>query len=322
MGKKHPYYGKSMSINFPDFPHTMGFVAISRTVGMLWRNPCISHMLKYSIGWESDGKKAPILWEKYEYQFPRLSPYHGFCCIFPYCGKFMGKPKHFPYAEVYHRIWIGWKKGTHTIGKVWVSVFQTFAIAWVLLHFPILWEIYGETYSFPIWWHRLIFSCATFLFYRLFDNVLMKTFSLCGPRGEKNAIKETKTCGGIASKWILFILRFFLLWKKMNWVSSISFLHYQSQKITLLQFSVSINLNHLLQGHQNSQLLVAHSVVCTVFPEIVLNQRIHFAVLIIKSSFNFLGATMKSQKWSKSEALGSNYTFKDRLVEHYTVCPN
>ena len=119
----------------------------------------------------------------------------------------MGKPMHFPYAEVYHRIWIGWKKGTHTMGKVWVSVFQTFAIAWVLLHFPILWEIYGETYSFPIWWHRLIFSCATFLFYRLFDNVLMKTFSLCGPRGEKNAIKETKTCGGIASKWIFFYFK-------------------------------------------------------------------------------------------------------------------
>ena len=27
MGKKHPYYGKSMSVNFPDFPHTIGFVA-------------------------------------------------------------------------------------------------------------------------------------------------------------------------------------------------------------------------------------------------------------------------------------------------------
>ena len=30
--------------------------------------------------------------EKYEYQFPMFTPYHGFCCIFPYCGKFMGKP--------------------------------------------------------------------------------------------------------------------------------------------------------------------------------------------------------------------------------------
>ena len=100
MGKKHPYYGKSMSINFPDFPHTMGFAVFSRTVGNLWRNPCISRMLKYTIGWESDGKKAPILWEKYDYQFPRLSPYDGFCCIFPYCGKLIGKPMHFPYDGI------------------------------------------------------------------------------------------------------------------------------------------------------------------------------------------------------------------------------
>ena len=96
MGKKHPYYGKSMIINFPDFPHTMGFVAFSRTVENLWGNSCISHMLKYTTGWESDGKKASILWGKYEYQFPKLSTCHGFCCTFPQIGKFMGKPMHFP----------------------------------------------------------------------------------------------------------------------------------------------------------------------------------------------------------------------------------
>ena len=160
MGKKHPYHGKSMSIHFPDFPHIMGFVAFSRTVGNLWGNPCISHMLKYTIGWESDGKKAPILWEKYEYQFPRLSPYHGFCYIFPCCGKFMGKPIHFPYAEVYHRMGIGWEKSTHTMGKVWLSISQIFPIPWLLLHFPVLWEIYEETHALPTWWHRLIFSCG------------------------------------------------------------------------------------------------------------------------------------------------------------------
>ena len=100
MGAKHPYYGKSMSINFPDFPHTMDFVAFPRTVGNLWGKPCISHMLRHTRGWESDGKKQPILWEKYERQFPRLSPCLGFCCIFPYCGKFMGKPMHFPYDNI------------------------------------------------------------------------------------------------------------------------------------------------------------------------------------------------------------------------------
>ena len=31
---------------------------------------------------------------------------------------------------------------------------------------------------------------------------------------------------------------------------------------------------------------------------------------------------MKSQKWSKSKALGPNYLFKDGLAEYYTVCPN
>ena len=75
-------------------------------------------MLKYTIEWELDGKKAPMLWEKYERQFLRLSPYHGFCCIFLYYGEFMGKPIHSPHAEVYHRLGIGWEKNTHAIGKV------------------------------------------------------------------------------------------------------------------------------------------------------------------------------------------------------------
>ena len=74
--------------------------------------------------------------------------------------------------------------------------------------------------------------------------------------------------------------------------------------------------------NQNSQLLVTHSVVWSAFPAIVLNQRIHFAVLMIKSSFNFLGAAIKSKKWSKSEALGSNYTFKDGLPGYYTIFLN
>ena len=31
---------------------------------------------------------------------------------------------------------------------------------------------------------------------------------------------------------------------------------------------------------------------------------------------------MKSQTLSKSEALGSNYTFKEGMAEYYTVCSN
>ena len=157
MGKIHPYNGKSISTNFPGSPDTVGFVAFSRTMRNWWENPCISLIMRYTIGWESDWKIAPILWEKYEYQFPRLSPYHGFCCIFPYCGKLMGKPMHFPYDEVYLWMGIGWENSTHIMGKVWASISQTSPIPRVLLHFPVLWEIYGETHAFPIWRHWLIF---------------------------------------------------------------------------------------------------------------------------------------------------------------------
>ena len=66
--------------------------------------------MKYTTGWESNGKKSPILWEKYQYQFLRSSPYDGFCCNFLYYGKLMGKPMHFPYDEVYHRMRIRWEK--------------------------------------------------------------------------------------------------------------------------------------------------------------------------------------------------------------------
>ena len=61
MGEKDPYYGKRMSISFPDFPHTKDFVTLSLTVGNLWGNAYISHMLKYTIGMELDRKKAPML---------------------------------------------------------------------------------------------------------------------------------------------------------------------------------------------------------------------------------------------------------------------
>ena len=40
-----------------------------------------------------------------------------------------------------------------------------------------------------------------------------------------------------------------------------------------------------------------------VFTGTVLSQRIHFVVLIFKSSFKFLGAIKKCQKYSESEVL-------------------
>ena len=44
------------------------------------------------------------------------------------------------------------EKNVHTMGKVWASVSQVLPIRWVLLHFPLLWEIEGKTYAFPMCW--------------------------------------------------------------------------------------------------------------------------------------------------------------------------
>ena len=90
----------------PDSPNSTGFVAFSYAMGNWWGNPCISQVMKYTIGWESNVKKAPMLWKKYEYQFPRFSPIPGFCWIFLCYGKLKGKPMHFPYNKVYHRMGI------------------------------------------------------------------------------------------------------------------------------------------------------------------------------------------------------------------------
>ena len=90
--KKHPYYGKSMIINFLDFPHTMCFVAFSRTVGNLWGNQYISHMLKYTIGWKSEGKKHPSYGKSMIIDFPDFFHTMGFLAFFRSVGNLWGNP--------------------------------------------------------------------------------------------------------------------------------------------------------------------------------------------------------------------------------------
>ena len=143
-----------MGTNFLGIPHSMGFT-------MLWEiwgeNPCISHVMKYTIGWESNGKKHPYCGKCMS---TRFSPYDGFCCIFLYYGKLVWKPMHFPFDEACYRMGIVLGKIIHTMGKVWVPISQVHSIRCVLSRFPVLWEIYWENHAFLIWWHWLIFSCV------------------------------------------------------------------------------------------------------------------------------------------------------------------
>ena len=88
MGKK-TYTIKCMITNFLGSLHTIDFVAFYRAMGNQLGNPCNTHMIKYNIALISDGKKALIILEKYEYQFSRFFLYDVFCSIFPYYEKLM-----------------------------------------------------------------------------------------------------------------------------------------------------------------------------------------------------------------------------------------
>ena len=95
------------------FPHLMGFTMLWE---IWWENPCIFHAMKYTIGWESNGKKHP------------------------YCGKSMST--NFP----------GFSHRMGFLGFYRERIFQTFPIRWVWLSFPMLWEINEKTHAFPMWW--------------------------------------------------------------------------------------------------------------------------------------------------------------------------
>ena len=72
-------------------------------IKLMWKHMHF-YVMKYTMKWEANGKAVCILWKKYQYQFPRLFPYNGICCIFLDNGKLIWKPMHFPYDEVCHRM--------------------------------------------------------------------------------------------------------------------------------------------------------------------------------------------------------------------------
>ena len=63
-----------MSTNFPGSPHTIGFVTFSSRAENSWENPCIPQMVKYAIGWESNGKKSTHTMEKVRVSISQTLP--------------------------------------------------------------------------------------------------------------------------------------------------------------------------------------------------------------------------------------------------------
>ena len=99
-GKKQSYYGKSVGTYFPGFLHSSGFAIFS----MIWEND--EKTLAFPILWSIPRdrnlmEKTTILW-KLHYK-PIFQAFHirGGLPPFPWFGKTMRKPIHFPFDEVY-----------------------------------------------------------------------------------------------------------------------------------------------------------------------------------------------------------------------------
>ena len=86
-----------------DFVESMDFVEFSCTMENWWGNPCISHMMKYTIRLVSNGKKHPYYGKSMSTNFSG-SPYTMGFVVFSVVWEIDGKPMHFPNDGVCHRI--------------------------------------------------------------------------------------------------------------------------------------------------------------------------------------------------------------------------
>ena len=104
--KKSPDFGPSRIILWKNNlgAHRVDFAAFFCAIKNWWEKPCVSHVVKYTIRWESDGKNVLIFRGKNGYQFPRLFQFDVYHCTFSCYGKLMRKPMYFAYYKVYHRM--------------------------------------------------------------------------------------------------------------------------------------------------------------------------------------------------------------------------
>ena len=155
-------------INFSGFPHSMSFPPMSHTLGNWQENSCVSHMMKYTTGWQSNGKSHPFYGKSVETNFSGIPHSMGFTLLW---GSWWENP------FIFHvmKYTIGWesngKKHPHCgaimstnspgsprtmsfLGYYWEPILQTFPIRCVWSSFPMLWEINEKTHAFPMWWGK------------------------------------------------------------------------------------------------------------------------------------------------------------------------
>ena len=97
-------------------------------------------LLKYTIAWQSDGRKVPVLWKKHESQFPRFFPIRWVLLDFLVLWEIDGENHAFPIWWIIPQDGNLMVESADAMEKVWEPIFQAFPIRGVLL--PFLW--YGQ----------------------------------------------------------------------------------------------------------------------------------------------------------------------------------
>ena len=152
-------------INFSGFFYSMSFPVISHALGNWQENPCISHMMKYAKGWQSNGKNHLLYGKSMGTNFSGIphsmdfimlweigweSPY--ICHVMKYTigSESNGKSTH-AMGKSMSINFSGFQYTMGFLGYYREPIFHTFSIRWVRLSFPMLWEINEKTHSFPMW---------------------------------------------------------------------------------------------------------------------------------------------------------------------------
>ena len=115
--EKHLYYGNCIGTNFTGFPYSWDFGAFSLYVNAmrkLLHFPFDELYHRMGTGWIRSTYTVGKLW----LPISQVPPIEWVFLHFPCYGKSMGKPMHFSYGEIYHRMGTGWEKSTHTMAKV------------------------------------------------------------------------------------------------------------------------------------------------------------------------------------------------------------
>ena len=154
MGKNAHTMAKAWELISQNLPHTILFSCAMKN----WReNPCISHMVKYTAGWESNCEKSSYYGKSMGTNFPGFPHSMGFTA-FSIIWEIHEKTHAFP-------IW--WSiphdgnliEKTPKLWKLYGNQFFRFSpFRWVLLSFPVLYYLFPcyrklmRKHAFPIWW--------------------------------------------------------------------------------------------------------------------------------------------------------------------------